>query len=506
MALALSLSLSLALALRPVQRSSGNADSAGGLTLPLPLPLPRSRRRRRAAMSSASDLDVSGSASAAATKATSTSVRTSDLTPADAPPASTHAAGAGAGTGAGAGAGAGAGVGAHAHSGGLGPTSPTHSPIVGPGKMAIVRKLRLGAGAVVDGVKAAGARWTPPASPRGGSTPPSENVFGSSSPPTESIVLTQPSSVAESSQASSMRSKSPITTPSGAAPPTSPPLSPSSLMEGIRRKSAAPKHLATTAVDRLVRAMRSREPAAAPMDISGPTGVVHVNHVVFDEKHLTFQGLPSEWADNAHPGGIYTQFGCSISSVPRLAVDGYHERIPAVLVQLRDELNRHAGLTVEGVFRVAPAQDEQKAYKSQVDSGTFRGCKTAEDSACMAALIKEWFRVMPVRLLNALPLSSIKRGEADVLAELPEPNLSVFVWLADLLAETVEHEHENRMSIKAVAVVVAPNLYAPAPNATAKEIVEETSGVVSIVEKFVAERVAVRAERRARGAARVGGF
>ncbi len=34
---------------------------------------------------------------------------------------------------------------------------------------------------------------------------------------------------------------------------------------------------------------------------------------------------------------------------------------PAVLVQLRDELEKHDGLLVEGVFRVAPAQDAQRA-------------------------------------------------------------------------------------------------------------------------------------------------
>ena len=84
------------------------------------------------------------------------------------------------------------------------------------------------------------------------------------------------------------------------------------------------------------------------------------------------------------------------------------------------------------------------AYKGEVDSGTFRGCRNREDSACMAALIKEWFRMMPVRLLNSLPLEAIRTGRADIDKDLPEPNLSVFMWLCDLLAETVERESRNR--------------------------------------------------------------
>jgi len=56
------------------------------------------------------------------------------------------------------------------------------------------------------------------------------------------------------------------------------------------------------------------------------------------------------------------------------------------------------------------------------------------------------------------------------------------------------------VSTKAIAVVVAPNLYAPAKEATGQEIIQETNGAVSIVERAVAERLRLRVEvRKKRG-------
>jgi len=220
----------------------------------------------------------------------------------------------------------------------------------------------------------------------------------------------------------------------------------------------------------------------APVDISGPTNVVHTAHVVFDQKSLSYQGLPQEWQKQKDMG-TYSQFGCSIINCPRVAVPGFKERIPAVLVQLRDELERHDGLVVEGVFRVAASFGDQKAYKTAVDTGTFAGCQNNEDVMCMAALIKEWFRTMPVRLLNALSLDSMRKGAANVETDLPEPNLSVFKWLLDLMAETVMYEEKNRMTVKAISIVMAPNLYSTGDGAAALDVVLEMQGAVSIVEK-----------------------
>ena len=57
------------------------------------------------------------------------------------------------------------------------------------------------------------------------------------------------------------------------------------------------------------------------------------------------------------------------------------------------------------------------------------------------------------------------------------------------------------MTPKAIAVVVAPNLYSPAKQATGQEIIQETNGAVNIVERAVLGRVRLRAEARAGAAA-----
>lgn len=231
------------------------------------------------------------------------------------------------------------------------------------------------------------------------------------------------------------------------------------------------------------------------VEVSAPTDFKHVAHVAFDPKNLTYSGLPEEWREKDKQ--IYTQFGCSIQSCQRIAVDGYNERIPAVLVQLRDQLNLHNGLKVEGVFRVAASYDDQLAYKKELDTGTFKGCKTTDDVMCMAALIKEWFRTMPVRLLNSMPLDCIKTGKCELDKDLPEPNLSIFYWFIDLMAETVELEEFNRMNAKAMAIVIAPNLYSTYEKALPQEIMQEMSGAVSIVEAELTKRLRQRQDARA---------
>lgn len=185
----------------------------------------------------------------------------------------------------------------------------------------------------------------------------------------------------------------------------------------------------------------------------------------------------------------YKQFGCSIQECPRVAVPPYKEPLPSVLLLLKEQLKKQNGYHVEGVFRVAASFEDQKAIKKQVDDGTFPGCKTQDDAMCMAALLKEWFRTMPVRLLNSLPLTSIRAGKSNYMKELPEPNLSVFLWLCDLLAEVVQYEHINRMSVRAMAIVIAPNLYSPGDSASQQEIIQETNGAVSIVEAALRDAI-----------------
>jgi hypothetical protein len=191
-------------------------------------------------------------------------------------------------------------------------------------------------------------------------------------------------------------------------------------------------------------------------------------------------------------GQVFINFGHNIPDCPRTQLANYKERIPSVLILLRDELEKHSGFIVEGVFRVAASFDDQKAIKIKVDDGTFEGCKCQDDAMCMAALLKEWFRTMPMRLLNALPTSAVREGKADIENDLPEPNLSVFMWLCDLMADIVKLEQINRMSPRAMAIVIAPNLYSAAVDASPQEMMQEMNGVVTIVEAALRECIARR--------------
>lgn len=183
----------------------------------------------------------------------------------------------------------------------------------------------------------------------------------------------------------------------------------------------------------------------------------------------------------------FKQFGVAIQDCPRTKLANYKEPVPNVLLLLRSELEKQNGFHVEGVFRVAASFEDQKAFKIEVDNGTFKGCQNQDDAICMAALLKEWFRTMPVRLLNALPISSIRAGKADLQKELPEPNLSVFMWLCDLMADIVALEPINRMTARAMAIVIAPNLYSAGDTAAPQEIMQEMNGSVTIVETALKE-------------------
>lgn len=179
----------------------------------------------------------------------------------------------------------------------------------------------------------------------------------------------------------------------------------------------------------------------------------------------------------------YLNFGQPVDKVPRIKLERYGEEIPLVLISLRDELENSGGFNVEGVFRVGASMDDQRQIKALVDIGKYTGCKNVDDSMCVASLIKEWFRTLqPLRILNYLPVESVRAGAANVDLELCEPQLSVFLWLVDLMADVCKLEYINRMSPRAMAIVIAPNLYDAALASSPQEIIQEMNGATQIVE------------------------
>jgi hypothetical protein len=203
--------------------------------------------------------------------------------------------------------------------------------------------------------------------------------------------------------------------------------------------------------------IRGRKVAEKKSNISGPTQVIHKQHVSYDESSRRYVGLPSEWKQ-----ALSVQFGLPISQSPAQEVHGYLNSIPTVLVQLKDIFLAREGLHEEGVFRVQPDADECSWVKNQLNHNQFNGeCNVN----VVANLIKVWFRDLPRKILADLQPVDIQnvtdRGGSveHALTLIPEPNLSIYRWLMDLCLEVASNEPENKMSIKNLSIVFGPNLW-----------------------------------------------
>mmetsp|Transcript_23135 Transcript_23135/g.33897 ORF Transcript_23135/g.33897 Transcript_23135/m.33897 type:complete len:482 (+) Transcript_23135:87-1532(+) len=203
--------------------------------------------------------------------------------------------------------------------------------------------------------------------------------------------------------------------------------------------------------------------SSAPIDpsvISSPdkTTFKHAVKVVFNEDLSRFEGLPPEWKHQNK------QFGVPYESLQKRSVDGYSQSIPTVLVMLKRHLFENNAQDVVGVFRLAPDKDECQAVKTQIDTGEYEGCS---DVNILANLIKVFFRELPVNILNNVSDEDIHRiarlSVDETVVEMDRvfgDQHSIVYWLLDLMAEIVINEDVNRMSVKNMAIVMSPNLYA----------------------------------------------
>ena len=222
---------------------------------------------------------------------------------------------------------------------------------------------------------------------------------------------------------------------------------------------------------------------ALAMEISRPTDFKHVSSVRFDDQRARFvpsRGSTDEGARLIAEWGpdINKQFGVPMVNVPRMELPGYAERVPAVLVMMADYLRSNGGLDVPGIFRLAPEGGEKDTAKAEINAGRFEGCR---DVNTIAHLIKVWFRELPPNLLDGVDKQAlVEVAEAaggnlasggaastqvarevmtNVARAVPEPCLSVFLWLLDLMAEIVANEPVNRMTAENMAIVLSPNLF-----------------------------------------------
>jgi hypothetical protein len=102
--------------------------------------------------------------------------------------------------------------------------------------------------------------------------------------------------------------------------------------------------------------------------------------------------------------------------------------------------------------------------RAAIEIGDFTGC---QDVHCTATLIKIWFRELRPCLLEWISQEDVAKIAtatdsvcfSEVLACLPEPNQSLFLWVLDLLAEVSLYSAKNLMPARNLATLFAPNLF-----------------------------------------------
>eukprot|EP00808_Paulinella_micropora_P001503 g71283.t1 len=192
--------------------------------------------------------------------------------------------------------------------------------------------------------------------------------------------------------------------------------------------------------------------------ITSASHVTHVTHVKFDHKTRTYEGLPPEWAELMN-----RQFGVNFTLLDRVEVPGYKSKLPQVLEDMKNYLIANAGLEQEGVFRLAPDQEECASVKKKLNEGKFEGCK---DVHCISNLIKVWFRDLPTHVLSGVDRDAITNCTSPSMAgqivnEIPEPTQSLILWILDLCALVAANSEVNKMTPKNLAIVIGPNLFSP---------------------------------------------
>lgn len=187
-----------------------------------------------------------------------------------------------------------------------------------------------------------------------------------------------------------------------------------------------------------------------------------------------------------------------LSSTLILSSD-YASPIPNVLIALRSALFANGGHRIEGIFRVAPNGDECKAVEEELNGGHLQSMALhSVPGEVLANLIKLFFRSLPTPILQNLSQGGkLEREAAKSKAQsvgiiegeaLGEPQKSYFLWLLDLCVDIIKHSAANKMSAKAMAVVMAPNLYDPEKFGNPMKAMTFSAAVVKFLQFVIEHR------------------
>ncbi|KAL1550226.1 Rho GTPase-activating protein 2 [Salvia divinorum] len=241
-------------------------------------------------------------------------------------------------------------------------------------------------------------------------------------------------------------------------------------------------------------AVDDQEAISAPhhMEIGWPTNVKHVTHVTFD-RFNGFLGLPLEFEVEIPckaPSASVSVCGVSAESM-KWSYDARCNSVPTILLLMQEKLYALGGLKAEGIFRINPDNSKEGHVREHLNKGIV---PDEIDVHCLASLIKAWFRELPSGVLDGLSPQQVLQCQAEddcveLVDQLRPTESSLLRWALDLMADVVENEDSNKMSVRNIAMVFAPNMTKmPDPLTALMHAVQVTNLLGTLIDRRIRER------------------
>ncbi|OIV92210.1 hypothetical protein TanjilG_31129 [Lupinus angustifolius] len=232
--------------------------------------------------------------------------------------------------------------------------------------------------------------------------------------------------------------------------------------------------------------------SSSSMEIGWPSNVRHVAHVTFHRFH-GFLGLPLEFQPQlppTPPSASASVFGVSTESM-QLSFDARGNSIPTILLLMQRRLYTQGGLQAEGIFRINAENGQEEFVREQLNRGVV---PDGTDVHCLAGLIKAWFRELPTGVLDPLSPEQVMQSQseeecAQLVRLLPPTEAALLDWAINLMADVAQLEHLNKMNVRNVAMVFAPNMtHMVDPLTALMYAVQVMNFLKTLVEKALRER------------------
>ena len=190
---------------------------------------------------------------------------------------------------------------------------------------------------------------------------------------------------------------------------------------------------------------------------------------LFNEYRIFYNSEKCRYEGEIRPQwiNINNHFSVDYEYLVKTKIPAYDSEIPCILQMLKRLFMEKKGADLEGIFRIAPGREQCDLAMVQIDAGEFEDC---EDAHIVANLIKIFFRSLPENVCSekAIPekviylVADSNIDEAyKMLMDIQNPWKSIILWLLDLMAIVVQNEKVNKMCVKNISVVMAPNLFTP---------------------------------------------